>query len=133
MVEDLLVESLLKTSDSLIIFRRRSGSIMQVADAVDLLVYDDSNPRSVVFQLGRLSDHLADLPDQVTDAAFRRRQAAGPGDDGMLHLTDADPVGRRRPRREQRPDLDRVLGRGRRAVGPICSTTSATPSSPTSG
>ena len=53
-VEDLLVESLLKTSDSLIIFRRRSGSIMQVAGAVDLVVYDAANPRSVIYQLDRL-------------------------------------------------------------------------------
>ena len=43
-VEDLLLESLLKTSESLIIFRRRSGPIMEVAGAVDLLLYDTSNP-----------------------------------------------------------------------------------------
>ena len=43
-VEDLLVESLLKTSESLLIFRRRSGSILHVSGALDLLVYDIANP-----------------------------------------------------------------------------------------
>ena len=46
------------------IFRRRSGSVMRVAGAVDLLVYDSANPRSVVYQLDRLVDHLAELPDR---------------------------------------------------------------------
>jgi uncharacterized alpha-E superfamily protein len=109
-VEDLLVESLLKTSDSLIIFRRRSGSIMHVADAVDLLVYDDSNPRSVAFQLGRLADHLADLstksPTQHSDDAKQLVQETT----GLLHLTDATQLAAVDHDVKQRPDLDRVLG-----------------------
>ncbi len=97
-VEDLLLESLLKTSESLIIFRRRSGSIMHVAGAVDLLVYDAANPRSVIFQLDRLFDHLADLPKRSP------AQRLGDGEQlvlettTMLRLTDASPAGRGRPR-----------------------------------
>ena len=77
-VEDLLVESLLKTSESLIIFRRRAGSILQVAGAIDLLVYDVANPRSVLFQLDRLVDHLAELPKQSSAQRLGQRGAPGP-------------------------------------------------------
>ena len=80
-VEDLLLESLLKTSESLIIFRRRSGPIMQVAGAVDLLVYDAANPRSVMYQLDRLVHHLAELPKQSPAQRLGRRGAAGAGGD----------------------------------------------------
>ena len=90
-VEDLLVESLLKTSESLIVFRRRSGPIMQVAGAVDLLVYDVANPRSVIYQLDRLV-HAPGRPAQaVTGPAPGQRGAPGPRDH---HHAAAD---RRRP------------------------------------
>jgi uncharacterized alpha-E superfamily protein len=109
-VEDLLVESLLKTSESLIIFRRRSGSIMHVAGAVDLLVYDGSNPRSVLFQLARLADHLADLstksPTQHSDHAKQLVQETT----ALLRLTDATQMAAVDHDIKQRPDLDSVLG-----------------------
>ena len=111
MVEDLLVESLLKTSESLITFRRRSGSIMQVAGAVDLLVYDVANPRSVIYQLDRLFHHLADLPDRVPHGQrLGARSAWSSKPPRMLRLTDADRLAAVDPDADQRPELDTVLG-----------------------
>ena len=110
-VEDLLLESLLKTSESLIVFRRRSGSIMHVAGAVDLLVYDAANPRSVIYQLDRLFDHLADLPRQSPG------QRPGDGEQlvlrttTMLKLTDASRLAGVDPETHRRAELDAVLGR----------------------
>jgi uncharacterized circularly permuted ATP-grasp superfamily protein/uncharacterized alpha-E superfamily protein len=109
-VEDLLLESLLKTSESLMIFRRRSGPVMRVAGAVDLLVYDSANPRSVVYQLDRLFDHLAQLPDRSPSAGSRldeqllRRMAT------ILQQTDAQRLAAVDPEGDQRSTLDTVLG-----------------------
>ncbi len=109
-VEDLLLESLLKTSESLMIFRRRSGSVIGVAGAVDLLVYDAANPRSVVYQLDRLFDHLAGLPgrspspDPGHDEQLVRRIAT------TLQRTDAQRMAVVDPENDQRTNLDIVLG-----------------------
>jgi uncharacterized circularly permuted ATP-grasp superfamily protein/uncharacterized alpha-E superfamily protein len=109
-VEDLLLESLLKTSESLIIFRRRSGPVMDVAGAVDLLLYDTSNPRSVMYQLDRLVGHLSDLPKQSPAQRLGVEEQLVLESTTMLRLTDAvqlaavdGPTGRRLR-------LDSVLG-----------------------
>ena len=109
-VEDLLLESLLKTSESLIIFRRRSGPIMQVAGAVDLLVYDAANPRSVIYQLDRLADHLAELPTSSPAQGPGGEEQLVLGTTALLHLTDADRLAAVDEASGRRPELDSVLG-----------------------
>ncbi len=109
-VEDLLLESLLKTSESLIIFRRRSGSIMHVAGAVDLLVYDAANPRSVIYQLDRLFNHLADLPKQSPGQRLGDGEQLVLRTTTMLRLTDAAHLAEVDPETKRRTELDAVLG-----------------------
>ena len=111
MVEDLLVESLLKTFDSLITFRRRSGSIMEVAAAVDLVVYDSGNPRSVIYQLDRLVRHLSDLPTQSPTRRLGDEQQLVLQTTTVLRLTDAGRLAAVDPATKRRPELDAVLGR----------------------
>ena len=113
-VEDLLLESLLKTSESLIIFRRRSGSIMHVAGAVDLLVYDAANPRSVIYQLDRLFNHLADLPKQSPGQRLGDGEQLVLRTTTMLRLTDAAHLAEVDP---ATPATDRA-GRRARPGGP---------------
>jgi uncharacterized alpha-E superfamily protein len=110
-VEDLLVESLLKTSDSLITFRRRSGSIMEVAAAVDLVVYDSANPRSVLYQLDSLVHHLSDLPSRSPGRRLGDDQRLVLEAATMLRLTDAGRMAAVDPELRRRPELDAVLGR----------------------
>jgi uncharacterized circularly permuted ATP-grasp superfamily protein/uncharacterized alpha-E superfamily protein len=110
-VEDLLLESLLKTSESLIIFRRRSGPTMRVAGAVDLLVYDAANPRSVMYQLDRLVDQLADLPKQSPAQRLGHGEQLVLEITTMLRLTDAAQLATVDPESQRRPELDAVLGR----------------------
>jgi uncharacterized circularly permuted ATP-grasp superfamily protein/uncharacterized alpha-E superfamily protein len=89
-VEDLLVESLLKSSESLMIFRRRAGSILHVAGAVDLLVYDVANPRSVLFQLDQLVVHLAELPKRSSAQRQGNEERLAHEATTLLRLTDPD-------------------------------------------
>ena len=57
-----LVEMVLDVADSGMTYRRRYPAGLQAAPAVDLLLADDTNPRSVIFQLHTLSQHVAALP-----------------------------------------------------------------------
>jgi uncharacterized circularly permuted ATP-grasp superfamily protein/uncharacterized alpha-E superfamily protein len=110
-VEDLLLESLLKTSESLIIFRRRSGAIMHVAGAVDLLVYDAANPRSVIYQLNRLVHHLSDLPAQSPGQRLGNEEQLVLEMTTLLRLTDAVQLATVDADVGRRPELEAVLGR----------------------
>ena len=108
-IEDLLVESLLTTSESLIIFRRRSGSILHVSGALDLLVYDVANPRSVLFQLDRLVAHLAELPKQSSAQRLANEERLALEATTLLRLTDPDRLAVVDTATGRRPELDRVF------------------------
>jgi len=56
------VESVLRILDSLITYRRRYRATSDVACVLDLVLLDESNPRSVAYQLASLDDHLEKLP-----------------------------------------------------------------------
>jgi uncharacterized circularly permuted ATP-grasp superfamily protein/uncharacterized alpha-E superfamily protein len=69
------MEVLLEVGDSLLTYRARYLSQLQVAPVVDLLLTDDSNPRSVLFQAMELVRHVSQLPrpeDAVRNSAERR-------------------------------------------------------------
>jgi uncharacterized circularly permuted ATP-grasp superfamily protein/uncharacterized alpha-E superfamily protein len=69
------MEVLLEVGDSLLTYRARYLSQLQIAPVVDLLLTDDSNPRSVLFQATELVRHVSQLPrpeDVVRNSAERR-------------------------------------------------------------
>ena len=69
------MEALLEIADSLLTYRARYLSSLQVAPVVDLLLTDDTNPRSLAFQVAALMEHLKRLPDRsavVRTSAERR-------------------------------------------------------------
>ncbi len=63
-----LLEAVLEAADSGMTYRRRYLNHLQVAPAVDLLLTDESNPRSVVFQLTTIAEHIAQLPRDASVA-----------------------------------------------------------------
>jgi len=73
-VEELVVTSVLAAHESGLTFRRRYRR-GETAGALELLLRDHGNPRSLAFQLDRLDDHRANLP-VVTDAGERDRLLA---------------------------------------------------------
>lgn len=56
------MEALLEISDSLLTYRARYLSKLQATPVLDLLLTDDTNPRSLVFQVAALLRHLEQLP-----------------------------------------------------------------------
>lgn len=63
-----LLEALLETSDSLMTYRSRYRANLKFAAVLDLLVTDESNPRSLAFQLQALEQHTSKLPRSGDDA-----------------------------------------------------------------
>jgi uncharacterized circularly permuted ATP-grasp superfamily protein/uncharacterized alpha-E superfamily protein len=57
-----LYETLLAASESLVAYRRRFRSDLELDAVGELLLGDDTNPRSVAFQVDRITEHLATLP-----------------------------------------------------------------------
>lgn len=60
-VSDML-EAILESADSLITYRSRYLNNLQVGPVLDLLITDESNPRSLGFQFDALSRHVRALP-----------------------------------------------------------------------
>jgi uncharacterized circularly permuted ATP-grasp superfamily protein/uncharacterized alpha-E superfamily protein len=62
--ETALLEALLEAADSSLTYRQRYLTSMQPVPVVDLLLLDDSNPRSVIFQIVSLGKHVERLPSK---------------------------------------------------------------------
>jgi uncharacterized alpha-E superfamily protein len=56
-----IAEALLAANESLVAYRRRYRSDVDLGAVVDLLLRDDTNPRGLAFQLDRLREHVAAL------------------------------------------------------------------------
>lgn len=61
-------EALLEIADSSMTYRRRYLGTLQTAPVLDLLVADETNPRSLAFQLTALADHVDRLPRDPSNA-----------------------------------------------------------------
>lgn len=89
-----VVEAVLRSRESLISYRRRLGenpATPATEIALDLLLVDAANPRSVLYQLDRLHEDLAHAPSWRADAAL-----GVPGD--LLASLDTAEVTRDRDR-----------------------------------
>lgn len=57
-----LLEAVLEIGDSALTYRRRYLTHLQAVAVADLLLADETNPRSAAYQLTALEDHLSKLP-----------------------------------------------------------------------
>ncbi|MBF0123711.1 MAG: circularly permuted type 2 ATP-grasp protein [Magnetococcales bacterium] len=69
--EQVLLEALLNITDSIITYRRRYRSHLAMKPALDLILQDESNPRSLSFQLVELQHHIDQLPRLQPMPVFR--------------------------------------------------------------
>ncbi len=61
-IEDLLLESVLTASECLITYRGRYRSALHFPTVLELLLLDEGNPRSLLYQLKRLEEQIRALP-----------------------------------------------------------------------
>ncbi len=64
-----LLEAVLEVVDSSITFRSRYNLLPTVPAVFDLVLLDDKNPRSILFQIKQLAKHFQRLPKERGDAA----------------------------------------------------------------
>lgn len=57
-----LLEALIESADSLMTYRARYRARVELAPALDLLITDETNPRSIAYQLNTLERHVGKLP-----------------------------------------------------------------------
>jgi len=85
-----LFEAVLEVADSSMTYRRRYLTVLQLAPLVDLLLIDESNPRSVAYQVVALEKHLRSLPAASTGGLQTREQRVVMDVLARLRLADVD-------------------------------------------
>lgn len=75
-IEAATVEVLLAANDSLVAYRRRHRSDVEIDLALRLLLRDDTNPRSLAASIEQLARHVADGEDAVGDSFVVAARAA---------------------------------------------------------
>lgn len=60
--EGRVLEAVLEVADSIMTYRGRYMAAVNRAAALDLLLTDETNPRSLAYQLTAIADHVANLP-----------------------------------------------------------------------
>jgi uncharacterized circularly permuted ATP-grasp superfamily protein/uncharacterized alpha-E superfamily protein len=93
-----LLESVLEIADSAMTYRYRYMTSLQLAPLLDLLLTDETNPRSVGFQLAALADHVRQLPGKDTNPLRNRETRIMIATQAELRLVDVEALAR--PREE---------------------------------
>ena len=73
-VDELVIESVLVATESIITFRRRHSVRAGASSVLELVLLDRDNPRSVAYQVDRLQEDLS-----AVSVGRRFRCRAGPG------------------------------------------------------
>ena len=115
--EHLLQEAVLLAKQSLITYRRRYRSFLQLGSVLELLLVDETNPRSLVYQFGELQEHLAALPRTHRRARLNEEERLVLAAHTRLRLIDTVALAEEgEGRTGRRRDLDRLLEDMRQAL-----------------
>jgi len=101
---------LLEIADSFMTYRSRYLNTPQLAPSVDLLLLDESNPRSVAFQVTTLARDLEQVPKDSSGTGLGSLQDVVGELLAALHMADATYLCRR-DRQGNRPGLAELLAR----------------------
>lgn len=125
-VEQALLESYLVANESSVIYRRRNRGLYQFGAVAGLLFFDESNPRSLVYQLTLTRADLAALPDELRSAAAERIV-----EDLIAELRRSDPddlaTAAADGRRSDLADLMSTIGTGLRDLSDVLGRTKFAP------
>ena len=106
-----IIEAVLDVADSGMTYRRRYPAGFQTAPAVDLLLADDSNPRSVIYQLMTLGEHIAALPPLATLGVRSTQQRFVLSATSQVQLSDVNELCGIDATSNQRQELGNLLRR----------------------
>jgi uncharacterized alpha-E superfamily protein len=109
--EDGGLDLLLELADSTMTFRSRYHAPAQITRVLDLLLADESNPRSVVFQASTIAAHLADLPHTDPDGVMTGDRRVARQIENELLIADMQQLGESVSRNGSRARLERLTRR----------------------
>ena len=69
-----ILEAILEIADSVMTYRARYLANLQLGPVLDLLLTDETNPRSIAFQLVNIVEHVHALPRDPSQATFSKEQ-----------------------------------------------------------
>ncbi|MEQ9410446.1 MAG: circularly permuted type 2 ATP-grasp protein [Fuerstiella sp.] len=104
------LEALLTTTDSLMTYRNRYLATFQIPVVLDLLMTDITNPRSITYQLLRISEHLAVMPGNESQALLSPEQKLAMALTSAVRLSDIYELSQL-DRSGHRPGLKKLLTR----------------------
>jgi uncharacterized circularly permuted ATP-grasp superfamily protein/uncharacterized alpha-E superfamily protein len=113
--EPLVLESLLQIGASLMTYRSRYLSNIQVAPVIDLLICDETNPRSVAYQLSRILEHVNRLPRKDQYGVKSLEQSMALNLLSLVEVADVFELSRVRTG-GRRSELDKLLDRIRELI-----------------
>jgi len=88
--EPAVLSEVLEVLDNGITYRRRYQDVLQAAPVLDLLLTDETNPRSIVFQLAALYDHVRALPRSLAEPLRTREERVALGALTRVRLADIE-------------------------------------------
>lgn len=100
---------LLELADSAITYRTRYKAEAKLAAVLDLLLADETNPRSVIFQLLTFDSHMSALPNEETSASLNPAQKITTRICTDIRLTDMIQVAEFTKKTKVRANLVRLL------------------------
>ena len=106
-----LWETLLTITDSLVTYRGRYRSYLQEAPVFDLLLLDEGAPRSIIYQVARLQEHVTALPKKATVTHLSVEERLILEALTMLRLVDLDRLLLVPQGKEDREGLEPLLAR----------------------
>lgn len=110
------LELLLELADSNMTYRGRYQAAPQLAAVLDLLLCDETNPRSAVYQIATLDEHIAHLPTSEDEGILTADQRLVTRLLNELKLADPVELGETVTRFDTRLELDRLMRRVERDV-----------------
>ena len=110
-IERLLLESILAAAESLITYRSRYRSALHLPTALEMLLLDETNPRSLVYQLKRLQEQIRDLPREKSGYRLSEEEQLILEALTQLQLSNTFQLAQRSEHLTQRQGLEKLLVR----------------------
>lgn len=105
-----VLDAVLEVADCSITYRVRYLNKLQLSAVLDLLITDETNPRSLASQLVQLCDHVDNLPRDANLPLIGEEQRIGMSALTSIRMLSAEKLARMRVP-DERKKLDRMLGK----------------------
>jgi uncharacterized alpha-E superfamily protein len=107
--ETTVMEALLSVVDSLMSYRRRYRQGLQVDSLLELIIYDERNPRSLAYQLSRMEEHVGGLPREQDKGVRSELGRLTLESATLVRLADVQRLAETAPESGRREILDQFL------------------------